>query len=203
MVICGYFLVKKCESVKMQFSILNRKYNKMEQPTPEKIIVIEHLNNEEKVIHIPTNVGYRAILFENVTNCKFILPQKHIKVLMVRCKNVQLHIQESIFSTLDIFLCQDIIFSVVKDIPIITIEQSKMVEIHSQKDLNILNSFSDDIYIKWRYMPSKIKMPLIMFSNHWMWQLPINTDWTDWSRQEVKFLIQNHLLYIRDPGERT
>ena len=168
----------------------------MEQSPPEKIIVIEHLEDVEREIHIPPKNNYKAILFENITNCKFFLTQKHIKVLMVRCKNVQLYIQESIFSTLDVFLCQNIKFYVTKEIPIITIEQSKMVEINSQKDLNILNLFSNDIYIKWRHSHSKIKMPMIMFSNHWMWKLPINTDWPDWSRQEVKFLIQDHLLHI-------
>ena len=168
---------------------------------PKSIFIIEKLDGVTQKIETSLDSKYQAVLVENTSNSIFIFPQKFIKILLVRCWNVKIILCESLLSTLEIFESEEIQFNVFKEVPIITIENSRQIEILANQDLQILNSYSNDIYINWiddLIEIRTVKMPLIMFSNHWLWSIPCKTHWDSWSRQEIKYLINDNILHIKE-----
>lgn len=161
------------------------------QEPPQGTLVIENQSNLEQTYNFQ-----RAILLENIENSVFTFTEKLIKLTCVRCKNIKILFCDSLIGTVEIFSSEDISLLVTNQIPLITIELSENVVLYSKSDLNILNSFSKEIYICWNNIHSKkIKLPIILFSNHWLWHAAYNKNWTEWHREEKQFLIQDNVLH--------
>jgi hypothetical protein len=160
---------------------------------PNSIIVLENLIGVRQDINYSTD-KYQALLFENVFDSTFIVSSKLIKIILVRCNNVTIILKESLLSSVEIFESRNVSSLLTKEVPIITIERSNTIKLYSHINLNFLNTYSDEIYIIWG--ENKIqKVPLILFSNSWLWNAPYNSDWINWTRTEINFLIQEHVLY--------
>ena len=161
---------------------------------PEKIIVIENIKNDMISIQ-EKDEPFRSILFENIENSNIIINSKMIKISFIWCQNCNIKINFNILGTFDIFKCYNINIIEKKEIPLICIEHSNNIKIWSKTDLQILNSFSQHIFIIWS-INNIVEMPLILFSQHWMWKIPYKTNFNEWQRFEISFLIQDNILHL-------
>lgn len=161
---------------------------------PSGIAIYENFHNENRTIR-RTRDKYEAVLLVNVTDSYIMFREKFIKVILMDCHDVRIQMNDGLLVSLDVYKCSNVHLISFRHIPLINIELSARVSVHSFVGIQLLNSFSDDITVSWGTSSVKHHMPIIMFTEHWMWHIPYGTGVQDWRAQEQTFLVHDHELH--------